>query len=57
MLLCRTGNIGANNGWGVPKFDEINYPNPAGFIKELHDLNAHFNISIWANPDKNSDNR
>jgi alpha-D-xyloside xylohydrolase len=44
-----------NRGWGVPQFDETNYPNPAGFIKELHDLNAHFNISIWSNPDKNSD--
>ena len=43
-----------NNGWGVPMFDEINYSNPAGFIKEIHDLNAHFNISIWSNPDKNS---
>jgi alpha-D-xyloside xylohydrolase len=44
-----------NNGWGVPKFDEKNYPDPSGFIKELHDLNAHFNISIWSNPDKNSE--
>jgi alpha-D-xyloside xylohydrolase len=44
-----------NNGWGVPQFDIINYPDPAGFIKELHDLNAHFNISIWSNPDKNSE--
>jgi alpha-D-xyloside xylohydrolase len=43
-----------NRGWGVPQFDETNYPNPSGFIKELHDLNAHFNISIWSNPDKNS---
>ena len=43
-----------NNGWGVPQFDETNYSNPAGFIKEIHDLNAHFNISIWSNPDKNS---
>ena len=42
-------------GWGVPQFDETNYPNPSGFIKELHDLNAHFNISIWSNPDKNSE--
>lgn len=41
-------------GWGVPMFDETNYPNPSGFIKELHDLNAHFAISIWSNPDKNS---
>jgi len=44
-----------SRGWGVPQFDEKNYPNPAGFIKELHDLNAHFNISIWSNPDKNSE--
>jgi alpha-D-xyloside xylohydrolase len=42
------------NGWGVPIFDETSYSNPAGFIKEIHDLNAHFNISIWSNPDKNS---
>jgi alpha-D-xyloside xylohydrolase len=43
-----------DNGWGVPKFDDKNYSNPAGFIKEIHNLNAHFNISIWSNPDKNS---
>ncbi len=43
-----------NMGWGVPVFDTVNYRNPSGFIKELHDLNAHFNISIWSNPDKNS---
>ena len=43
-----------NNGWGVPKFDETNYPDPASFIKELHSLNAHLSISIWSNPDRNS---
>jgi alpha-D-xyloside xylohydrolase len=43
-----------NKGWGVPMFDDVNYANPAGFIKEIHDLHAHFNISIWSNPDKNS---
>jgi alpha-D-xyloside xylohydrolase len=44
-----------SKGWGVPQFDETMYPNPSGFIKEIHDLNARFNISIWSNPDKNSD--
>src|SRR5690554_8129743 len=44
-----------NKGWGVPQVDETHYPNPSGFIKELHDLNAHFAISIWSNPDKNSE--
>jgi len=43
-----------DNGWGVPVFDKINYSNPSGFIKEIHNLNAHFCISIWSNPDKNS---
>jgi alpha-D-xyloside xylohydrolase len=43
-----------DNGWGVPQFDEKKYPNPSGFIRELHELNAHFVISIWSNPDKNS---
>lgn len=44
-----------NRGWGVPQFDETNYPNPSEFINKIHDLNAHFNISIWSNPDKNSE--
>jgi alpha-D-xyloside xylohydrolase len=43
-----------NNGWGVPVLDNINYANPSGFIKKIHDLNTHFCISIWSNPDKNS---
>jgi alpha-D-xyloside xylohydrolase len=42
-------------GWGVPKFDETNYPNPGQFIKQLHDLNAHFSVSVWENLDKKSD--
>jgi alpha-D-xyloside xylohydrolase len=42
-------------GWGVMKFDETHYPNPAGFIKELHDLNAHFSVSVWENLNKESD--
>jgi len=42
-------------GWGVPKFDEANYPNPDLFIKELHDLNAHFSVSVWENLAKNSE--
>jgi alpha-D-xyloside xylohydrolase len=42
-------------GWGVPKFDETNYPNPDQFIKQLHDLNAHFSVSVWENLDKKSE--
>ncbi|MGQ1891660.1 TIM-barrel domain-containing protein [Thermophagus sp. OGC60D27] len=44
-----------SKGWGVPQLDEENYPNPSGFISEIHDMNARFCISIWSNPDKNSE--
>ena len=43
------------HGWGVPQFDTSNYPNPDKFIKELHDLNARFSISVWENLDKKSE--
>jgi len=42
-------------GWGVPKFDETHYPEPEKFIKELHNLNARFSISVWENIDKKSE--
>lgn len=42
-------------GWGVPKFDETNYPDPEQFIRQIHDLNARFSISVWENLDKKSD--
>lgn len=42
-------------GWGVPKFDEAHYPDPEKFIKQLHDLNARFSVSVWENLDKKSD--
>lgn len=44
-----------DNGWGVPKLDKTRYPDPSGFIKEIHDLNARFAISIWSNPDHTSE--
>lgn len=43
-----------NQGWGVPQFDSVHYANPSGFIKDIHDMNAHLSISVWSNPDRNS---
>ncbi|RYY66766.1 MAG: DUF4968 domain-containing protein, partial [Chitinophagaceae bacterium] len=43
------------HGWGVPQFDTAHYPDPAGFIDQLHKLHARFSISVWENLDKKSD--
>ncbi len=53
-IIVQDWQYWGNKGWGVPIFAETNYANPTGFIKEIHDLHAHFNISIWSNPDRNS---
>ena len=42
-------------GWGVPKFDETHYANPDGFIGKIHQLDAHFSLSVWENLDKKSE--
>jgi len=35
-------------GWNAMKFDERDYPDPAGMVKSVHDLNAHIMISVWS---------
>ena len=37
-----------DDSWGSHKFDETRFPDPKGMVDEIHDLNAHFMISIWA---------
>jgi len=37
-------------GWGSYQFDPTAYPDPAGMIKQLHELNFHYMISVWADP-------
>ena len=33
--------------WGSHQFDPKRWPNPKGMIEAIHDLNAHFMISVW----------
>ncbi len=44
------------NTWGSHLFDPARYPDPAGMFKELHDMNYHALISVWAKFDLGSEN-
>ena len=33
--------------WGSHEFDAARFPDPAGMVKEVHDLNARIMISVW----------
>ncbi len=46
----------AGDLWGQKTFDEERFGNPTELVRQLHDLNAHFMISIWPNMTRKSDN-
>ena len=35
-------------GWNDMRFDETDYPDPAGMLQQVHDLHAHLMISVWS---------
>ena len=35
-------------GWNAMKFDETDYPDPAGMVKAVHEEHAHIMISVWS---------
>jgi len=35
------------NLWGYKKFDETKFPEPEKMIRNIHEKNAHFMLSIW----------
>ena len=36
-----------DDSWGSHEFDKTRFPDPAKMLKDVHDMNAHFMISIW----------
>ena len=49
-LIVQDWQYWSHDVWGEYKFEESRYPDPAGMIKELHDMNVKFMISVWPNP-------
>jgi alpha-D-xyloside xylohydrolase len=44
------------NTWGSHLFDPARYPDPVGMFKQLHEMNYHTLISVWAKFDLGSEN-
>lgn len=43
------------HGWNAMRFDEAHYPDPAALVRELHDMDARFMLSVWAKVDRKSE--
>ena len=35
------------DAWGSHEFDAARFPDPAGMVQKVHDMNAHIMISVW----------
>lgn len=42
-------------GWNAMRFDEAQYPDPGGMVRELHDLNMRLMVSVWSKIDPASE--
>jgi alpha-D-xyloside xylohydrolase len=42
--------------WGSHKFDPTRFPDPDGWIKQIHEAHCHVMISVWGKFNPNSDN-
>jgi alpha-D-xyloside xylohydrolase len=43
-------------GWGSHEFEQSRYPDPAGMLNKLHEMNAHVFVSVWARFDVGTQN-
>lgn len=42
-------------GWNAMQFDEERYPDPAGMVRELHNMNMRLMVSVWSKIDPDSE--
>ena len=42
--------------WGQKSFDASRFPDPSELLQKLHEMNAHFMISVWPTMDEKSEN-
>ncbi len=42
--------------WGQKTFDASRFPDPSEMLRKLHEMNAHFMISVWPTMDEKSEN-
>lgn len=45
-----------DNLWGQKTFDETRFPDPDDMMKQLHEEQVHFMLSIWPNMDQETEN-
>lgn len=43
------------HGWNAMQFDETQYPDPAGMVTSLHDMDMRLMLSVWSKVDRKAE--
>ena len=54
-LIVQDWQYWGKYGWNAMRFDEAQYPDPAGLVKQVHDLHARLMVSVWSRFDPASE--
>ena len=54
-LIVQDWQYWGKYGWNAMRFDEESYPDPAGMVRELHDMDMKLMISVWSKIDPSSE--
>lgn len=54
-LIVQDWQYWGKYGWNAMQFDEKDYPDPAKMVRDIHQMNARFMVSVWSRIDQKSD--
>lgn len=54
-LIVQDWQYWGKYGWNAMKFDEEFYPDPAGMVSDLHDMDMKLMLSVWSKIDPSSE--
>ena len=54
-LIVQDWQYWGKYGWNAMRFDEAHYPDPAGLVKQIHDLHARLMVSVWSKIDPSTE--
>ncbi|WP_454719019.1 glycoside hydrolase family 31 protein [Caulobacter segnis] len=47
-MMVQDWQYWGKHGWNAMRFDEDNYPDPAGLVRDLHALDMRLMLSVWS---------
>jgi alpha-D-xyloside xylohydrolase len=54
-MMVQDWQYWGKHGWNAMRFDQTNYPDPAGLCRDLHGMDMRLMLSVWSKISRDSD--